>query len=326
MSLELQDIVSLNASAVLEEKERRIMLIRSRCMRIILILSAFVSSALAQTPLRQQIRTIAVEAHGKVSVACSLPGSSINCDLNPHAHPPMLSVFKLPLALTVLDQVEHGMISLDQTVRFLAEDRIVPRAYSPLQDQYPSAGVDVPLRKLLRLTVSLSDNVAADVLLRFVGGPKVVNSYIAALGTTGFHLQDNESTLRRDASSLYRNWFEPAGAVLLLRKLSDDPPLTQQHLQLLLKWMTPSDQTGCLDGDLPNEVRVAHKSGTSDVVNGIATATNDIGLIPLPDGRRLAIAVFVTDSNADQVTREKVIARIARAAYDSSIRDPSSNR
>ena len=54
--------------------------------------------------------------------------------------------------------------------------------------------------------------------------------------------------------------------------------------------------------------------------------TNDIGLIPLPDGRRIAIAVFVTDSTADQATREQVIARIARAAYDASQESTSSSR
>jgi beta-lactamase class A len=222
------------------------------------------SKPLGLAGLHTQIQTIAVEAHGEVSVACSLPGSDIRCDINPRTHSPMLSVFKLPLALAVLHRVEEGAISLDQPVRFRAEDRIVPRAYSPLQDWYPNAGVDVPLRELLRLTVSLSDNVAADILLRVVGGPKMVNSYIAALGITGFYLQDNEAKLHREASSLYRNWFEPAGAVQLLRKLSD--------------------------------------------------------------GRRLAIAVFVTDSKADQGTRETVIARIARAAYDSGIRDTSSIR
>jgi beta-lactamase class A len=68
---------------------------------------------------------------------------------------------------------------------------------------------------------------------------------------------------------------------------------------------------------------VAHKSGTSDVDNGVAHATNDIGLIPLPDGRQIAIAVFVTDSTADETTREKVIARIARAAYDASLQSAS---
>ena len=62
-----------------------------------------------------------------------------------------------------------------------------------------------------------------------------------------------------------------------------------------------------------------HKPGTSGMDHGLAAATNDIGLITLPDGRRLAIAVFVTDSTADDATRDAVIARIARAAYDAAI-------
>jgi hypothetical protein len=45
-------------------------------------------------------------------------------------------------------------------------------------------------------------------------------------------------------------------------------------------------------------------------------ATNHIGIITLPDGRHLAIAVFVKDSPADEATREATIAKIARAAFD----------
>jgi beta-lactamase class A len=289
-------------------------------LAVLFILSAV--SAIAQEPLQQQILAIAREAHGKVSVACSLPGSALNCDLNPNAQPPMQSVFKLPLALTVLHQVEQRTLSLDQPVRFLPQDRI-PRAYSPLQDQHPNGGVDVPLRELLRLDVSLSDNVAADILLRLVGGPEVVNTYVAALGVSGFHLQDSEAVLHHEVSARYRNWFEPAGAVQLLRTISENSPLTREHTDLLLGWMTPADRTKRLDGDLPDGTRVAHKSGTSGVNNGLAHATNDIGLIPLPDGGRIAIAVFVTDSTADEATRERVIARIARAAYDASLQSAS---
>jgi beta-lactamase class A len=279
-------------------------------------------SANAQALLRQQIRAIAVDAHGKVSVACSLPGSALDCDLNPGAHPPMQSVFKLPLALAVLNQVERGTLSLDQPIRFLVRDRILPHVYSPLQDRYPDAGIDVPLHELLRLTVALSDNVAADILLRVIGGPQRVNTYVAGLGISGFHLRDSEAVLHRRGSAQYRNWFEPAGAVQLLRKIRDDSPLTREHTDLLLTWMTPVDPTHRLEGDLPSGVRVAHKSGTSDVDAGVAHATNDIGLIPLPDGRSIAIAVFVTDSTADQYVREKVIARIGKAVYDASLLTP----
>jgi beta-lactamase class A len=152
-----------------------------------------------------------------------------------------------------------------------------------------------------------------------VGGPNVVDTYITALGVRGFRLEDSEAVLHREMSAQYRNSFEPAGAVQLLRKINDNSPLTPEHTDLLIAWMTPSNRTGRLDGELPSEVHVAHKSGTSDVDDGVAHATNDIGLIPLPDGRRIAIAVFVTDSTADQATRERVIARIAKAAYDAAL-------
>jgi beta-lactamase class A len=290
-------------------------------MRPVLLLVFFAGSAVAQEPLRQQIRSVAAEAHGKVSVACSLRDSSLNCDLDPTAHPPMQSVFKLPLALTILHQVEQGKFSLDQPIRFLPEDLILPKPYSPLQDKYPNAGVDVPLRTLLQMTVSLSDNTAADILLRLAGGTKVVNEYIASLGITGFHLEDTERALHREVGLQYRNWFEPQGAVQLLRRISDHSPLTGDHTELLLGWMRPEVPTKRLQGDLPKGTSVAHKSGTSDVDNGVAHATNDIGLIAMPDGRQLAVAVFVTDSTADAATREKVIAEIGRAAYDAGMRN-----
>jgi beta-lactamase class A len=293
-------------------------------MRFILPLFAlFIGSAFAQESLRQRIGSIALEAHGKVSVACSLPGSSLDGDLDPHAHPPMQSVFKLPLALTILHQVEQGKLALDQSLHFRPDDRILPHVYSPLQDEFPQAGVDVPVRKLLQLNVSLSDNVAADILLRVAGGPQVVSDYIASLGIRGFHLMDGEDRLHRDATLQYRNWFEPAGAVQLLRRISDNSPLTPKHTDLLLDWMQFATITKRLQGDLPKGTRVAHKTGTSDVVNGLAAATNDIGLITLPDGRQLAIAVFITNSTADSATRDRVIARIAKAAYDAGTQMPS---
>ncbi|HJZ52344.1 MAG TPA: serine hydrolase, partial [Candidatus Acidoferrales bacterium] len=164
-------------------------------MRFTTLFILFASSAFAQTPLQRQIQGIAADTHGKVSVACSLPDSSLNCDLNPQARPPMQSVFKFPLAVTALHLVEQGKLSLDQSVRFLPADRILPHTHSPLQDKYPDANVEVPLRELLGLAVSQSDNVAADIVLRTIGGPAIVNRYMDSIGVTGFHLEDGEDGL-----------------------------------------------------------------------------------------------------------------------------------
>jgi beta-lactamase class A len=294
------------------------MLMRSRfsaSLGLFLCIPAF-----PQAALQRQIAAIAADAHGKVSVACSLPGASLNCDLNPQAHPPMQSVFKLPLAVTTLHRVELGKLSLDQPIRFLPSDRILPHAYSPLQDKYPGAEVEIPLRELLRLTVLLSDNTAADVVLRAIGGPGVVVDYLNSIGIGDFQLKDNEAALHRDVAAQYRDWWEPQSAVQLLRRLNDNPPLAPEHAAMLLAWMRDTDRApNRIKGRLPPGTIVMHKPGTSGTDHGLAYATNDIGLITLPDHRSLAIAIFITDSTADEAARDLVIARIARAAYDAAV-------
>lgn len=171
---------------------------------------------------------------------------------------------------------------MDQPILFRKSDLILPKPYTPLQAKYPQAGVDVSLRGLLQMTVSLSDNTAADILLRLGDSPRIVREYIAPLGVRGFELQDDERALHRDHAPQSRNWFEPAGAVQLLRTIAERSPLTTEHIALLMEWMSAS--SGHLGADLPNGSRVAHQTGHSDVDNGVAAATNDIGLITRADG------------------------------------------
>jgi beta-lactamase class A len=71
-----------------------------------------------------------------------------------------------------------------------------------------------------------------------------------------------------------------------------------------------------LKGMLPAGTPVAHKTGTGGTRDGVTSATNDVGIITLPNGKHIAIAVFVGDSRADEETREAVIARMAKAAWD----------
>jgi beta-lactamase class A len=283
-----------------------------------LTLFFLVASAAAQTPLHQRLADIASEAQGKVYVSCSLPGVKLDCDLDPHGHPPMQSTFKFPLALAVLHQVELGKLQLDQPVRFLKSDR--SETFSPLQQEFPEADVDVPLRKIIKLTVETSDNTAADIQLRLIGGPAVLQQYLNSLGLSAVHQQDSEHTLHGDQKLQYRDYAEPAAMVSLLRLFADHPPLNPEHTALLNGWMLEATSgSKRIKGLLPVGTPVAHKTGSSGVEWGIIPATNDVGLITLPDGRRLALAVFVTDAHANQDTCEHVIAAIAKEVYDEAL-------
>ena len=302
------------------------------CAIILAIVWVFTVDSVAQSALQERVVSIAADAEGTVSVSCLLPGTALNCDLHPHNHSPMQSMFKFPLALTVLHLADTGKllptqrpgepisIALARSVRFLPEDRI-PHAYSPLQHRYPEANVDVFLRELIQLAAGKSDNAATETLLRIIGGPAVVQDYIRSLGITEFQLQDGERGLHRDPTAQYRNWITPAAAVQLLERLVSDPPLSPAANEFLVQTLTAS-VTGPnrLRAGLPAGTVLAHKTGTSDEHNGKAEATNDIGLITLPDGRRLAVAVFVTDARANEAIRDRVIARIGHAPYDEALR------
>ena len=299
-----------------------------RAMRAFALLFALMPlSALAQDSLQSKIAAIAKDAQGTVSVSCMLPGTKLDCDLNPHNHPPMQSMYKYPLALTALHLADTGKllpnqppgepadVTLDRTVRFLPTD-IIPGSYSPLTDRYPRANIDVTLRELVRLAVGQSDNGAEEVLIRLVGGPPVVQSYIHSLGISAFHLVYSERDLDRDENLQYQDWIEPAAAVQLLERLVNNPPISPAANAFLLQTMTGATTgPGRLRAGLPPGTVLAHKTGSSGTHGGITAATNDIGLVTLPDGRKLAIAVFVTDSRSDENTREGVIVRIAQVTY-----------
>src|SRR5580700_423151 len=106
-------------------------------MRAFTLLLLLTTPLAAQTPLYRQIVEIAKDAKGTVYVACSVPGTKLDCYLNEHGHPPMQSTFKFPLAMAVLRQIELGKLQLDQPIHFLKSDRSV--TYSPLQDEFPEA-------------------------------------------------------------------------------------------------------------------------------------------------------------------------------------------
>ncbi len=266
--------------------------------------------------LRSQIARAAAPAGGRVGVSATLLGTDESVVLAADERFPMQSVFKLPLAMTVLDAVDRGALELDQSVRVTPADFVSERQHSPIRDQNP-AGVTLPLADLLRAAASGSDGTAADMLLGLVGGPGAVTAYVRSLGVDGLTVAVTEKDMGRDPQAQFQNWATPSGAAAVLHALDEGRGLSSESRQHLLRLLTETP-TGPnrIKGRLPEGTPVAHKTGSSRTVDGVTAATNDIGIITLPNGRRVALAVFVSGSPADDATRERVIADVARAAYD----------
>ncbi|MBD2019144.1 class A beta-lactamase, subclass A2 [Leptolyngbya sp. FACHB-36] len=274
------------------------------------------SNANNKNELRNQIEQISHATQGRVGVTATVLETGESVTLNGDQQFPMQSVYKFPIGMAVLAQVDQGKLRLDQQVRVETSDFVSDFQYSPIRDKNPQ-GVELSLAELLKYTVSESDGTACDVLLKLVGGPEAVTQFLRDLSVNGIVVADTEKKIGQDDAVQYRNYATPDAAVVLLRALHEGQGLSKSSRALLLRLMTETP-TGLkrIKGLLPDKTVVAHKTGTSRTIDGMAAATNDVGLVTLPNGQHLAIAVFVSDSRANDATREEVIAKVARAAWD----------
>ena len=269
--------------------------------------------------LEKQIAKIAEDAKGKVGVAAMMLETGEAAMLNSAEQFPMQSVYKLPISMAVMDQVRRGHRNLDEKIGVTKDDMVRAGMRSPLRDASPNGG-EFTIRELIRLAMVESDGTASDVLMRGAGDGEV-QSFLTQIGIANVKVANTEKEIGSDWQTQYANWAMPVAAVSLLRWLdaanNGDQDAEQNVWEELLKFMAESSPGAKrLKANLPPGSYVAHKTGTSGTQDGVTAATNDIGIIRLPSGKHFAIAVFVSDSKADEKTREAIIARISKAVWD----------
>jgi beta-lactamase class A len=286
---------------------------------ICVLLSLFAFNVQSQKLLEDQIAEIAKSSKGIVAVSVLGLESRNTVSYNGDKHMVMQSVMKLPIAMTVLKLIDEGKWRLDKKIHITKAD--LPETYSPLRDKYPEGNVDVTVSDLLSYMISLSDNDACDILLKHLGGTVAVQKYLAGLGITGIKVNASEAEMAADWQVQYTNWCTSNQIVELLYSFYKGKTLSKKSTDYLMQLMIATS-TGPkqLKGLLPAGTVVAHKTGRSATnKEGLSPATNDVGIITLPNGRHIAIAVLVGESTVDLPQREQVIAKIARAAYDMAL-------
>ena len=284
----------------------------------ILLFQLFSFPIFSQTTiLKEKIEQIVKLKRATVGIGILNFENGDTLTLNVNGHFPMQSVFKFHLALAVLDQVDKGKLTLNQAI-FVSKADMIPNLYSPMREKYPEGNINLPLSEIIKYTVSQSDNSGCDLLFKLIGGTEKANKYIHKLGVKDVEILDPEVSIQKDWSLQYRNYSTPFAAVQLLEKFHKQHILSKSSQDFLYKIMVETT-TGPnkIKGLLPREAVVAHKTGFSGKnKEGLTGATNDIGIITLPNGKQLAIAVFVSNSMEDEITNDKIIAEIALAAWD----------
>jgi len=285
---------------------------------ILLLIS---SKAYTQTmiQLQQKIEQIVSSKNAVVGVAVSSDDGGDTLGINNRKHFPMQSVFKFPIALAMLSEIDKGHFSFEQKVE-IQKKRLLPGLWSPIREKYPE-GATLSIAKILEYTISQSDNVGCDALLRLLGKPLAVERYFKKNNFTDISIKINEEVMQNNWDLQFNNWTTPKEADRILRAFynNENKLLSKKSHGFVWKTMKATETgTDRLKGQLPEGTIVAHKTGYSGInkKTGITAAVNDIGIVFLPNGKHFFISVFVTESKEDLKTNEKIISDIAKATWD----------
>ena len=269
--------------------------------------------------LRQRIERIVDNKDAIVGVAIQGPKPQDTLTLNGGEHFPMQSVFKFHIALKILSEVDQGNLSLDQNIR-ISKAELLPGLWSPIREKYPD-GVTLTLREILEYTVSLSDNAGCDLLLNLLKGPQVVEDYFASLGFNDLAIEINEEVMQGNWELQFLNWTTPSQTNEILEVFYQNSEGLLSPSSYDFFWgIMAGTKTGKkrLRGQLPENTVVAHKTGWSGKhrETGITAATNDVGVIHLPNGEHLVVSIYITQSKEALEVNERMIAAISKAAWD----------
>src|SRR3954463_12003269 len=246
---------------------------------------AVAASSASLTDLEQQLSSLVANKSADVGIAALDLNTGETVSIKGNTPFPMASTVKVAIAALYLAQVDHGRRSLDDTIN------------------------GISARSLMARMLIHSDNRATDILLKDLGGPSAVHDWLRDNGITGLRVDRTISDLLHSKRDLWdrRDSSTPVAMVDLLKRIYKAELIKPESRNYLLDLMSRCE-TGKnrMKAMLPFGTPVEHKTGTLDGL------TDDVGFITLPDGRRVAVAIFTRGG----ANRPRTIAETARTIYD----------
>jgi beta-lactamase class A len=307
---------------------------------------ATAQEAAARRILEGQVRAVGQSFSGDIGIAVRDVQSGWTTSYDGDTFFPQQSVSKFWVALTALDKADRSELSLSRPVTLTKAD--ITLFHQPIAAQIGANGYTTTLDSLMTRALQQSDNTCNDAVLWRAGGPEAVRAFLRDKGIQGIRFGPGErllqsriagmewkqayaygggfyaarnavpATVRRDAFERYikdpMDGATPLGIVDALARLKRGELLSPGSTQKLLSIMS-NTKTGPqrLKGGLAPGWRLAHKTGTGQVLGGVQAGYNDIGIVTGPDGRSYAVAVMIRRTSAPLGQRMAAMQSTVRA-------------
>lgn len=281
------------------------------CVLVVSILAAammsFVSLASAHS-LENSMEALERAHNGKVAVFAINMKNGKEAAYRADERIAYCSTFKVLLAAEVMK--EKSAAELDKVIRYTDEDLV---RFSPITEKNLSSGMTV--RELCEATLRVSDNTAANLLLKEIGGPEAFRQRLREAGDEVSMPEMDEPMLNVVHSGEIHDTSTARQMVLNYRKyLLADDILPCEKRDMVLEYMKGNAATATLiAAGVPDNCIVADKSGS-----GPYGIRNDVGIIygNEEDKEPIIVGVFTSHENIDASADNAFVAEAARLAYE----------
>jgi len=258
----------------------------------------------AQARFEQALRQIESTSGGRLGVAMLDTQSGARHAYRGAERFPMCSTFKFLAAAHILSRVDGGQEQLDRRITVRASD-IVP--HSPAT-QPRVGGQPMTVAELCEATLTLSDNAAANLLLRDMGGPQGLTAYMRRLGDEVTRLDRIEPELNEATPGDPRDTTTPMAMLQSMQNILLGAALSPASRAQLTRWLQ-DNKTGDrkLRALLPAGWRVGDKTG-----GGNHGSNNDIGILWPPGRAPILVTAYLTQTKAELPVRDRAIAEVGQ--------------
>ncbi|GAA2409297.1 PEN family class A beta-lactamase, Bpc-type [Actinomadura vinacea] len=260
-----------------------------------------------QKEVRERLRRLETSYDGRIGMFALDTGTGSTIGYRSHESFPLASTFKAIASAAILDRarrLEPGL--LERRVFWTAEEEVLP---SPVTEG--RGGTGMTMAELCAASISHSDNTAANLMLKELGGPAGLTRYFRSLGDPVSRLDRTEPDLNIWRPGERRDTTTPAAAGRDLNRLTTGDALAAPDRDRLNGWLRGST-TGNerIRAGLPKDWTVGDKTGTGSTYG----TANDIAIAWPPSGAPLIISVYTNRDDAGGEAENRVIAETAAIA------------
>lgn len=249
--------------------------------------------------LNAALRRIEAARGGRLGVAVLDSGTGEVAGHRVEERFPLSSTFKLLAVGAVLARVDTGRMRLADRILSGRDDLVT---YSPITGRHAREGMTVGA--LCEATMRLSDNTAANLLLRSLGGPAGLTAWLRSIGDDVTRLDRWAPALNEAQPGDPRDTTTPGTILRTVQSLTLGDTLTPASRACLIGWLRDAR----LRARLPAGWTVEERTGT-----GPNSTSHDVGLLWLPGGAPLVVTAYVIEGSAVGASRDAALADVGAA-------------